>query len=154
MTFPPCTCRRRPSRCRLECKLKPMHPQTLSFQHHPPHTFTPTHLLPPPEKSPKTSYRKSTLPKSAKTSDVGMHFHQKTLPQKPMKQVTMPTAMRAQTTHTSQRNALNCVATIPTSFQPHPPQSVPRPHTQLHAQYFLQHTQSSTIITINHDTSS
>ena len=51
------------------------------------------------------SYRKSTLPKSAKTSDVGMHFHQKTLPQKPMKQVTMPTAMRAQTTHTSQRNA-------------------------------------------------
>ena len=29
----------------------------------------------------------------------------KTLPQKPMKQVTMHTAMHAQTTHTSQRNA-------------------------------------------------
>ena len=32
------------------------------------------------------------------------------------------------------------VATIPTSFQPHPPQSIPRPHTQPHTQYFPQQT--------------
>ena len=50
-----------------------------------------------------TSYKKH-LPKSAKTSHVGMDFHQKTLPQKPMKQATMHIAMHAQTTHISQRN--------------------------------------------------
>ncbi len=33
----------------------------------------------------------SSLPKSAKISHVGMHFHQKTLPQKPMKQAAMHT---------------------------------------------------------------
>ena len=32
------------------------------------------------------------------------------------------------------------VPTIPTSFQPHPPQCVPHPHTQLPIQYFLQYT--------------
>ena len=41
------------------------------------------------KKCPKTSYRKSTLPKSAKTRHVGMHFHQKTLSQKPMKQASL-----------------------------------------------------------------
>ena len=72
------------------------------------------------------SYRKSTLPKSTKTSHAGMHFHRKTLPQKPTKQVTMHIAMHAQTTHTSQNmhcSILPHIATIPTSFQPHPPQS-------------------------------
>ncbi len=49
--------------------------------------------------------QKKHFAKSAKTSHVGMHFHQKTLPQKAMKQVTMHIAMHAQTTHTSQRNA-------------------------------------------------
>ena len=44
------------------------------------------------------------------------------------------------------------VATIPTSFQPHPPQYVARPHTQLHTQYLLQHTQLFILITINQDT--
>ena len=77
----------------------------IPFQYHLLHTFTPTHLLPLPKKTPKTSYRKSTLPKSAKTSNVGMDFHQKTVPQKPIKQATMHIAMRAQTTHPSQRNA-------------------------------------------------
>ena len=48
------------------------------------------------------SYRKSTLPKSTKTSHAGMHLHRKTLPQKPAKQVPMDIAMHAQTTHTSQ----------------------------------------------------
>ena len=43
--------------------------------------------------------------KSAKTRDVGMYFHQKTLPQKPMKQAIVHTTMHAQTTHTSQCNA-------------------------------------------------
>ena len=64
-----------------------------------------------------------------------MHFHQKTLPQKPMKQATMHTTMHAQTTHIVQ--CIYRVATIPTSFQPHPPQSVPCPHTQQHTEYFL-----------------
>ena len=89
------------------------------------------------------SYRKSTLPKSAKTSQVGMHFHQKPLPQKPTKQATMHIAVHAHTTHTSQHNALFYhvhVPTIPTSFQPHPPQSCITPHTKLHTQYFLQYT--------------
>ena len=52
------------------------------------------------------NYRKSTLPKSAKTSQVGMHFHQKPLPKKPTKQATVHIAMHARTTHTSQHNAL------------------------------------------------
>ncbi len=82
------------------------HPQTHSIPiPSTAHIYTHTHLLPLPKKTPKTSYRKSTLPKSAKTSNVGMDFHQKTFPQKPMKQATMHIAMRAQTIHTSQLNA-------------------------------------------------
>ena len=78
-----------------------------------------------------------------------MDFHQKTLPQKPMKQATMHVHRNACTDYphiTAQ--CIYCVATIPTSFQPHPPLSAPHPHTQLHTQYFLQHTPPSTIITI------
>ena len=123
----------------------------IPFQYHLPHTFTPTHLLPSPKKLPKTSYRKSTLPKSAKTSHVGMDFHQKTLPQKPMKQATMHVHRNACTDYphiTAQ--CIYCIATIPTSFQPHPSLFAPHPHTQLHTQYFLQHTPPSTIITIKY----
>ena len=69
-----------------------------------------------------------------------------------MKQATTHTTMHSQSTHTSLARCIYSVATIPTSFQPHPPQSVPHPHTQLHTQYFLQHIRPSTII--NHDTSS
>ena len=69
----------------------------------------------------------------------------KTLPKKPMKQATMHTTMHAQTSYSHITVQCICrVATIPTSFQPHPPQSIPHPHTQLHTQYFLQHTQPST----------
>ena len=73
-------------------------------------------LLPPPKKRPKTSYRKSTSPKSAKTSHVGM---QKTLPQKPMKQATMHDAMHTDYLHITVQ-CFHRVATIPTSLQPHP----------------------------------
>ena len=48
---------------------------------------------------------KSTLQKVQKTPHVGMHSHQKTIPQKPTKQATRHTGRCAQTTHTSQRNA-------------------------------------------------
>ena len=78
-----------------------------------------------------------------------MDFHQKTLPQKPMKQATMHVHRNACTDYphiTAQ--CIYCVATIPISFQPHPPLSAPHSHTQLHTQYFLQHTPPSTIITI------
>ena len=79
-----------------------------------------------PKNAPKQI--KEKVCKKCETSHVGMHSHQQTLSQKPMKQATMHIAMHAQTTHTSQRNAFTArVATIPTSFQPHPPQSVPRP---------------------------
>ena len=101
------------------------------------------------------SYRKSTLPKSAKTSQVGMHFHQKPLPQKPSKQATMHIAVHAHTTHTSQHNALFYhvhVPTIPTSFQPHPPQCVSHPILNCTPNTSFN-TQPSTIITIKHDTS-
>ena len=49
--------------------------------------------------------QKKHFPKSANTSHVGMHFHQKIIPQKPMKQATMHTGRPAQTTHTSQADA-------------------------------------------------
>ena len=83
------------------------------------------------QKCPKTSYRKSTLPKSAKTSHVGMHFHQKTLPRKPMKQATVHTGGHAQTTHTSQRNAFTAYSYHPYIFPTTPTKFVPHPHTQL-----------------------
>ena len=73
---------------------------------------------------------------------VGMHFHQKPLPQN-QRNKRLHIAMHARTTHISQHNALFYhihVPTIPKSFQPHQPQWVPHPHTQVHIQYFLQYT--------------
>ena len=63
--------------------LKNALPCTLHF-----HTQTCPHppSPPPQKKATETSYRKSTLPKSAKTIYVGMHSHKKCLPQKPMEQ--------------------------------------------------------------------
>ena len=55
----------------------------------------------------------STLPKSAKTSHVGMHFHKKKLPQKPMKQAAMHTTTHA---HTPAHQSAMRIATIPTCF--------------------------------------
>ena len=57
------------------------------------------------KKTPQNKLQKKHLPKSAKTGHVGMHFQQKTLPQKSTKQATMHTGRHAQTTHTSQRDA-------------------------------------------------
>ena len=53
-----------------------------------------------------------------------MHFHHKTLPQKPMKQATV----HAQTTHITVQ-CIYRVATIPTSFQPHPPNPYRTPYS-------------------------
>ena len=36
------------------------------FQHHPPHTFTPTHLLPPPKNTPKQVTEKALCQKVQK----------------------------------------------------------------------------------------
>ena len=66
---------------------------------------TPNPFMPSPKKTPQNKLQKKHLPKSAKTSHVGMHFQQKTLPQKPTKQATMHTRRHAQPTHTSQRDA-------------------------------------------------
>ena len=60
---------------------------------------------------------KGLCQKVQKTSHVGMHYP-KTLPQKPMKQATMHTRRHAHITV----QCIYRVATIPTSFQPHPPQ--------------------------------
>ena len=69
------------------------------------HIYTYTFVTISQKNSPKQVTEKALCQKVQKTSHVGMDFHQKTLPQKPMKQATMHTAMHAQTTHTSQRNA-------------------------------------------------
>ena len=66
---------------------------------------TPNPFMPSPKKTPQNKLQKKHFSKSAKTSHVGMHFQQKTLPQKPTKQATMHTGRHAQTTHTSQRDA-------------------------------------------------
>ena len=122
------------------------HPQTSSFPT--PCAFTPTHLLPPPKNAPKQVTEKALCQKVQKTSHVGMHFHPKTLPQKPMKQATMYTRRHAQTTHIT----VQCIYRVATSFQPHPPNPY-HTHT-LCTPNTSQHTPPSTIITINHDTSS
>ena len=77
--------------------------------------------------------------KSAKTTHVGMHFHQKTIPQKPTKQATMHTGRYAQTTHTSQRNAF-------TAYLPSLHLSNYTHHTLYHPH--TQHPSPSTIISI------
>ena len=97
-------------------------------------------------------YRKSTSPKTAKTSHVGMHFHQNnTFPK-----INETSDNAHHNTYTDYppitAQCIYRVATIPTSFQPHPPQYVAHPHTQLHTQYLLQHTQLFILITINQDT--
>ena len=68
-----------------------------------------------------------------------MHFHQKTIPQKPMKQATMHTGRHAQTTHTSQRNAF-------TAYLPSLHLSNYTHHTLYHPH--TQHPSPSTIISI------
>ena len=69
--------------------------------------------------------QKKRFTKSAKTSHVGMHFQQKTLPQKPTKQATMHTHRKVCTDylHITAR-CIYRVPTIPTSFQPHPSNDV------------------------------
>ena len=78
----------------------------IPFQHHPctTHIYTNTFVT-TSQKTPQNKLQKKHFAKSAKTSYVGMHFHQNTLPQKPMKKATVHTTMHAQTTHTSQCNA-------------------------------------------------
>ena len=68
-----------------------------------------------------------------------MHFHQKTIPQKPTKQATMHTGRHAQTTHTSQRNAF-------TAYLPSLHLSNYTHHTLYHPH--TQHPSPSTIISI------
>ena len=92
------------------------------------------------------SYRKSTLPKSTKTSHAGMHFHRKTLPQKPTKQVTMHIAMHAQTTHTSHN--MQC-SILPRTCSYHPYIFPTTPTTMYHAP-ILNCTPNTSFNTHNH----
>ena len=109
---------------------------------------TPNPFMPSPKKTPQNKLQKKRFPESAKTSHVGMHFQQKTLPQKPRKQVTMHTGRRAQATHTSQRDAFT--AYLPSLHLSNHTHHKPY-HTPIHNT--VQHTPPSTIITIlNRDT--
>ena len=113
-----------------------------------------------------TSYRKSTLPKSTKTSHAGMHFHHKTLPQKPTKQATVHIAMHAHTTYTSQNMQCSILPhtcsyhsyifpATPTTMCTTPPYStahqiLPSTHTIIHNHlilnlYILHKTQHPTL---------
>ena len=100
---------------------------------------TPNPFMPSPKKTPQNKLQKKHLPKSAKTSHVGMHFQQKTLPQKPTKQATMHTRRHAQPTHTSQRDAFTTY--LPSlhlsNHTHHKPYHTPIRNTlQLHLQLF------------------
>ena len=92
-----------------------------------------------PKKTPQNKLQKKHFPKSAKTSHVGMHFQQKTLPQKPMKQATMHTGRRAQTTHTSQRDVFT--AYLPSLHLSNHNHTHHKPyHTPTHTQHPSTHT--------------
>ena len=95
----------------------------------------------------KNKLQKKYFPKSAETSHIGMHYQQKTLPQKPTKQATMHTGNRTQTTHTSQRDAFTAYLPSPllSNHTHHKPY-----HTPIHNT--LQHTPPSTIIILDRDT--
>jgi len=114
------------------------------------HIYTYTFVTISQKNFPKQVTEKALCQKVQKTSHVGMDFHQKNA--SPKTNETSDNAHCNACTDYPHITAqcIYCVATIPTSFQPHPPLSAPRPHTQLHTQYFLQHTQPSTIIIIYH----
>ena len=120
-----------------------------SFQHHPPCTFTPTHVT-TSIKKPQNKFQKKHFAKKCKNKSC-----RDALPSKntsPKTNETSGSAHRNACTDYPHCTAqcIYRIATIPTSFQPHPPQSVPcplncTPNTSLN-------TQQSTIITINHHT--
>ena len=120
--------------------LKHFHSNTIHHTHNHLHTFTSTS-----KKHPKTSYRKSTLPKSANKSCRDALQPKNTSPKTNETSNNVHRNACAYYPHITSQ-CIYRVATIPTSFQPHPPQSVSCPHTKLHTQYFLQHTQPSIII--------
>ena len=103
-----------------------------------------------PKKRPKTSYRKSTLSKSAKTSHVGMHLHRKTLPQKPMKQTTMHTTMHARSTHSSHIPKHKPSRAIPHNINQHATHSTKLTTLNLHFTKINTPTQTSPTRTCAH----
>ena len=110
-------------------------------QHYPyTYTFTPTHLLPPPKKTPQNKLQKKHFAKKCKNKLCRDALPPKTLPQKPMKQVTVHTTMHAQTTHTSQCNDMHLprshhpyiFPTTPTTICTMPPYSTPNTSYNTH----------------------
>ena len=119
------------------------HPQTHSIPTpSTTHIFTYTFVT-TSKKTPQNKLQKSTLPKSAKTSHVEMHFHQKLFPKNQWnkQQCTLQCMCRLPTHHIAMH--LPCsyhpyiFPTTPTTIHTTPPYSTAHP---------IQHTQPSTII--------
>ena len=108
---------------------------TLTLQH-----SKPFHAI--SQKNAPKQVTEKALSKKCKNQSCRDALPAKTLPQKPTKQATMHTGRHAQTTHTITARCIYRVPTIPTSFQPHPPQTIPHTHTQ--------HPSTDTTIRNNH----
>ena len=119
------------------------------------HTHFHLHICYHLPKNTLKSYKKALCQKVLKISHVGMHFHQKTLPQKPMKQATKHIVCIHRLPRHQSAMHLPCsyhpyiFPTIPTTIRTTPPYStaypiLPSTHTTIH---LLTQT-----LTINHIT--